>query len=72
VGRSGRCHYEQVSQCCFCGQVIKGEGALTLVAAATVRVDEETAPKQQLWTHAACLGERLDPSVPFDLHAFDE
>ncbi|MEY2432574.1 MAG: hypothetical protein QOC92_2299 [Acidimicrobiaceae bacterium] len=62
------------TECCFCSVSVEADapGALTLVVAAVARSNEVDRPTQQLWCHAACLGERLTPSVPFDPLAFDE
>ena len=55
-------------QCCFCAETLQSD-ALALVVMAATRAKDSTAPSQRMWTHAACLAERLAPGVPFDRQA---
>ena len=57
VGRQDRVPLSKC-QCCFCGRTIGEEEGFEL----GVFYDEEST--QGLWTHAACLKEKLHPSVP--------
>ena len=47
-------------KCCFCGNVIRDEPHTVLVV---LLADDE---EQQLYTHHACLKQRVHPSIPFD------
>ena len=58
-----------MNHCCFCTEVV-AENPLTLVIVATGREDEESAPRQAVTTHPACLSARLDRSVPFEAELF--
>jgi hypothetical protein len=53
-------------QCCFCGQSILEQVNDPVIIAITL----PGGGAQQLYSHAACLKTRLDPSVPVAL--FDE
>jgi hypothetical protein len=46
-------------KCCFCGNAIRDEPRTVLIV---VEDDEE----QQLYTHRACLKQRVHPSIPLD------
>jgi hypothetical protein len=63
-----------MNECCFCGTPVDPAvaGSLTFIVAAAERLREADAPTQQLWCHAACLGERLASRVPFDAGGFDD
>ena len=71
---AGSGHPGPVTQCCCCAKRLDTAepGALTIVVTAAGRMDERSAPTQQLWTHAACLAARLDDSVPFDPEGLDD
>ena len=45
-------------QCCFCGEVIRGENPVVL----TIELEDHC--EQALWSHQACLETHLHPSVP--------
>ena len=47
-------------KCCFCGNVIRDEPRTVLVV---LLADDE---EQQLYTHHACLKQRVHPSIPLD------
>jgi len=61
-----------VHPCCFCEQNLGESDSLTLIVTAADRRTEENAPRQQVWCHPDCLGQRLAPSVPFDPQGFFE
>ena len=46
-------------KCCFCGNAMRDEPRTVLIV---VEDDEE----QQLYTHRACLKQRVHPSIPLD------
>jgi hypothetical protein len=61
-------------ECCFCSVSMDegGPQVLSLLVEAAGRVHEVDHRTQTMWCHAACLSNRLAPSVPFDLDVFDD
>ena len=61
------------AHCCFCFDQLDTDapGSLTLLVSAAQAHNVSDGPSQGLVCHARCLGERLDPQVPFDSAVFD-
>ena len=58
-----------VNRCCFCFEPVT-TGALALGVVSAERSQDADAPRQTMWSHSACLSDRLAPGVPFDAQAF--
>ncbi len=49
--------YELALHCCFCGKALAEKPRV-------ITVETDGGGQQRLFAHAACLRDRLDPSVP--------